>query len=101
MTDLIPFQFQQHPVRIDLDKDGNPWWVAKDVCDILGLTNVSNAVGRLDSDEKTIRSTDNALIINEFGLYSLVLKSRKKTARDFQRWLTRRNGQQYLKVVEP
>lgn len=88
MTDVMPLSFEDHPVRIDLDEQGNPWWVAKDVCEILGISNISDAVGRLDSDEKRVGSTNNTLIINEFGLYSLVLKSRKKKAKEFQRWIT-------------
>lgn len=78
--------------------DGNPWFVAKDVCDCLELDNVSQAVSYLDLDEKGIISNDtlndstglrrDSRIINESGLYSLVLRSRKPEAKAFKRWIT-------------
>ncbi|ALP36356.1 hypothetical protein ASL14_09410 [Paenibacillus sp. IHB B 3084] len=75
--------------------EGEPWFVAKDICDSLGITNQGNAVARLDEDEKqTIRLTDtlsrnpNTVIVNESGLYSLILGSRKPEARAFKRWIT-------------
>ncbi|MBG9788513.1 BRO-N domain-containing protein [Brevibacillus laterosporus] len=52
------FNYQNQQVRVIL-KDGEPWFVAKDVCEVLGIGNQGNAVGRLDEDEKqTIRLTD-------------------------------------------
>lgn len=85
---------------------GEPWFVAKDVCIAIGVTNQGNAVARLEGDEKqTIRLADtlsrnpNTQIVNEPGLYSLILGSRKPEARAFKRWIThevipsiRRNG---------
>ncbi len=76
-----------------------PWFVAADVCRALDISNVSDALKRLDADEKmTIDSTDGHSgsrggahflnIINEPGLYSLVLGSRKPEAKDFKRWIT-------------
>jgi prophage antirepressor-like protein len=74
---------------------GEPWFVAKDVCDALSITNQGNAVARLDEDEKqTIRLTDtlsrnpNTTLVNESGLYQLILGSRKPEARAFKRWIT-------------
>lgn len=52
MKELIKFDYQGKEVRTITDEQGNPWWVAKDVCDILGLADVSDAVTRLDEDEK-------------------------------------------------
>jgi prophage antirepressor-like protein len=87
MPDLIPFLFGDHPVRIHLDDDDQPWWVAKDVCAVLGLQNISNAVGRLQAGEKGVRQADNLLIINESGLYRLIFRSDKPDARRFQDWV--------------
>lgn len=80
-------------VRI-LEKDNELWFVAKDVCDCLGLGDTSKAVGRLDADEKGTNSIptpgghQNLLTVNEYGLYSLVLSSRKPEAKEFKRWIT-------------
>ncbi|MFT2094171.1 Bro-N domain-containing protein [Acidiphilium multivorum] len=88
------------PVRIT-DRDGNPWFVAADVCRILGIENPARTISRLDDDERdTLHSmkgvVDNLFrkgaqsvsIINESGLYSLVLTSRKPEAKEFKRWIT-------------
>ena len=74
--------------------NGEPWWVAKDVCEILELSNVSMTVSRLDEDERGISNTytlggeQNMSIINESGLYSLVLRSNKPEAKKFKKWIT-------------
>jgi anti-repressor protein len=78
-----------------VDENGNPWWIAKEACDILGLGNVARAVKSLDSDEKnTISLTDTIqkgspkrTIINEPGLYNLIHKSTKPKAKAFSRWI--------------
>lgn len=75
-------------------KDGEPWFVAMDVCKALKITNGRDAANRLDEDEKGVVLTDtlggqqNVTIINEPGLYSLVLSSRKPEAKTFKRWIT-------------
>lgn len=76
-------------------KDGEPLFVAADVCRALEITNVGNALARLDGDEKDdIRSTDTigrtqeVAAVTESGLYSLVLGSRKPEAKAFKRWIT-------------
>ena len=76
-------------------EDGEPWFVAKDVCDALGLGNVGQALARLDEDEKSsITLNDgtpgnpNKSIVSESGLYALVLASRKPEAHAFKRWVT-------------
>lgn len=73
-----------------VEKDGEPWFVAKDVCAALELNQVTNAVRRLDDDEHTLISNKGKGInvVNEPGLYSLVLSSRKPEARAFKRWVT-------------
>lgn len=81
-------------VRTALDQDGNIWFVAKDVCDVLGIVNNRDAMSRLDEDEKDVVNTDTlggaqkANIINESGMYTLVLTSRKPQAKEFKKWLT-------------
>ena len=89
------FDFKGAALRTLTDENGEPWFVAKDVCDILGID--TNHLGEsLDSDEmNTLRITEgntrgnpNKTIISEPGLYRLVMKSRKPEAKEFQRWVT-------------
>lgn len=94
MNELQIFSFRDAQVRMLLIS-GEPWWVAKDVCDVLDLDNVSQALSGLDDDEKNTvsipdgnRGNPNMAIVNEAGLYSLVLRSRKPEAKAFKRWIT-------------
>ncbi len=93
MTDLITKQFDSKDVRIVL-KDGEPWWVAKDVCDVLEHSNSRMALSNLDEDEKgvsnvyTLGGEQEMCVISESGLYRLIMLSRKKEAKPFQRWVT-------------
>ncbi len=90
---LHVFTYQDNEVRHFL-KDGEPWWVASDVCKILEHSDVSMAVRRLDEDEKgtnsvcTLGGKQSVLCINEPGLYTLILTSRKPEAKAFKRWVT-------------
>ena len=94
---LQKFNFDNNNVRVIL-KDGNPWFVAKDICSVLGLSNVSQSLAILDDDERGIISNDTIeeqsftkytiLIISESGFYNLVLSSRKPEARAFKKWVT-------------
>jgi prophage antirepressor-like protein len=74
--------------------DGEPWLVAKDVCDVLGIANSRDALRGLDDDEKGVATTDTLgggqqlNVINEPGFYRLVMRSRKPQAGPFQRWVT-------------
>lgn len=93
-TNLIPFTYQDQPVRV-VEINGDPWFVAKDVCDALELGNIGQATATLDSDERdSITIADGTpgspvrLIISEPGLYSLTMRSRKPEARAFKRWVT-------------
>ena len=80
-------------------RDGEPWFVAKDVCECLELSNAAQALSYLDEDEKSIITNDtlndssglrkDSRIIPESGLYSLILRSRKPEAKEFKRWVTR------------
>lgn len=80
-------------VRV-VECNGEPWFVASDVCRALGLGNSRMATDRLDDDEKGVISTDtpggmqNMTVTNEPGLYTLVLGSRKPEAKAFKRWIT-------------
>jgi prophage antirepressor-like protein len=93
--DIIPFHFHDREVLTIRDDQGDPWWRASDVCEHCGILNVSQACERLDTDEKAVicltdttgRSQD-MLIVNEPGLYRLVMRSRKAAAKEFQRWVT-------------
>lgn len=75
-------------------QNGEPWFVSKDVCDCLELSNSRKAIARLDNDEKAdVTLSDgsqnrNYSIVNEYGLYALVLSSRKPEAKQFKRWIT-------------
>lgn len=87
------FNYKGQQVRTVI-KDGQPWWVAKDVCNILGLGNSRMALERLDDDEKGVSLIDTPgglqqmQVVNEPGLYVLILGSRKKEAKEFKRWVT-------------
>lgn len=77
-------------IRI-VEKDGEPWFVAVDVCDILGLSNPTIVVSRLDKDERAkfnLGRQGDSTIVNEPGLYTLILGSRKPEAKAFKRWIT-------------
>lgn len=77
-------------IRTTVDESGEPWFVASDVCASLDLANVTNAVKRLDADELTLISIKGRDVnaVNEPGLYSLVLGSKKPEAKAFKRWVT-------------
>ncbi|MGG1291409.1 phage antirepressor [Bacillus smithii] len=87
------FQYKEHQVRTVI-KDGEPWFVAKDVCNVLEIKNSRDAISRLDDDEKDVALTDTLggkqemAIVNEPGLYTLILGSRKPEAKAFKRWVT-------------
>ena len=93
MNELMQFGFEGHQVRIVM-RDGELWWVAADVCDILGIGRPQDSVRYLDEDEKgrclvdTPSGQQEMLVVNEPGLYSLILRSRKPEAKAFKRWVT-------------
>ena len=97
MTNVIQvFDYKSNKVRT-VEQDGRVWFVAKDVCDILGLTNAREAIKPLDDDEKsTVRISDgtsklggnpNVNVISESGVYALVFRSNKPEAKNFARWV--------------
>ncbi len=76
-------------------QDGQPWFIAKDVCDALDITNSRDAVTALDADERRnvaisygIRGNPNRTIVSESGMYSLIFRSQKPEAKAFRKWLT-------------
>ncbi|GAB3635140.1 hypothetical protein GCM10027422_07300 [Hymenobacter arcticus] len=95
---LVIFEYEDNLEREDLttiDIDGEVWFIALEVCKVLDIQNVSDAVSRLDEDEKQVtmlprsgqlRATN---IISESGLYNLILRSNKPGAKAFRRWLTK------------
>jgi prophage antirepressor-like protein len=97
MPNSLPMEFnfstQSQSVRIELI-NSEPWFVAKDVCDILELSNVSKALLSLDDDEKgitkvqTLGGEQSLLIVNESGLYNLIFRSNKPEAKKFRKWVT-------------
>lgn len=87
------FDYNGQEVRT-VEMNGQPWFVAADVCMVLEIGNPSQAASRLDDDEKGIISNDTPggkqkmTIVSESGLYSLILGSRKPEAKQFKRWIT-------------
>lgn len=87
------FNFNKQPIQIVV-KQYEPWFVASDVAKVLGYRNASDAARLLDGDEKgthnlrTLGGEQKVIIVNESGLYALVLKSRKPEAKPFRRWVT-------------
>lgn len=92
-SQLQIFDFNQSPVRL-IEQGGQPWFVAADVCQVLGLSNVTEALRSLDEDElaSELLNTDTQgrtmRLISESGLYALIFKSRKAVAKAFRKWVT-------------
>ena len=90
---VFTFNENNKPIRVEL-VDGEPWFVAKDVCDALTLENSRKATASLDDDEKgvspivTPSGTQQMTIVNESGLYNLIFQSRKPEAKKFRKWVT-------------
>lgn len=90
MSEVSVFNFQSLAVRTTTIA-GEPWFVAADVCKVLEIQNVTQAMGRLDEDERAmlnIGRQGEATVLNESGLYSLILGSRKPEAKTFKKWVT-------------
>jgi anti-repressor protein len=87
---IIVKQFENDNVRI-IDINGNPWFVAKDICMVLGIKNPSDSLKTLDEEERArfnLGRQGKTNIINESGLYNFVLQSRKPEAKKFKKWVT-------------
>ena len=95
MNDVKLFNFENHEVRTTLI-NGEPWFVGKDVADILGYLKPLDAISRhVDEDDSvkhgltdSLGRIQNTIIINESGLYSLILSSKLPTAKKFKHWVT-------------
>lgn len=116
-SEIQVFTYENNNVRT-VERDGEVWFVAKDVCDILELTNAREALKSLDDDEKSsVRISDgtspkggnpNVNIISESGLYGLIMRSNKPEAKKFSRWVRHevlpqiiKNGTYSIPQVEP
>ena len=111
---LMPFDYEGREVRVVKDDQGEPWFVAADVCAVLQLPETHKAVARLDEDEKDRNSipthggSQSMTVVSEAGLYNLVLGSRKPEAKRFKRWVThevlpaiRKTGSYVVPAVAP
>lgn len=85
------FTYDSHSVRM-LNKNGELWWVLADVCKVLGIANPTQTAARLDDDERAMLDiglrNGKVNCINESGLYSVILRSDKKEAKSFRKWVT-------------
>lgn len=91
MNELQIFKYEQNEIRT-IQKDGEPWFILKDVCGVLGISNATDVAKRLDSDEVTRFNlgglSGETNIINESGLYNVILRSDKPEAKPFRKWVT-------------
>lgn len=96
MNELQVFNYNGNEVRT-IQKDGEPWWVLKDVCDVLNIENHKDLPKRLEDDEvgrfdlphpQSRNKTLEMLCINESGLYNVILRSDKPEAKPFRKWVT-------------
>jgi prophage antirepressor-like protein len=92
-SNLSAFEFQMQEVRVHLDGNGEPWWVARDVCAILEIANPKNAYARIQDKWKGVHTIDtpggkqDMVCVSEAGLYKLIFVSRKPIAEEFQAWV--------------
>ena len=92
MNGLQVFQYEGKQVRT-VEKDGETWWVLKDVCAVLGILKHRDVAARLDADERgsvrvdTLGGTQEMVCVNESGLYHVILRSDKPQAKPFRRWV--------------
>lgn len=92
-NEVVPFGYDDQLVRTILI-DNSPWFVANDVCAALDIKNPRHAISILDDDEKGVGKTDTLggeqemNIINESGLYTLIMRSNKPEAKRFRKWVT-------------
>lgn len=93
-VEVFNFSQEKAPIRVQLI-NSEPWFVAKDVCEVLGIANHKDAASRLDEDERhgvgitdPIGRPQTVTAVSESGLYSLVFQSRKAEAKKFRKWVT-------------
>lgn len=92
-VEVFNFSQEKAPIRVQLI-NSEPWFVATDVCQVLGISNNRDAVSRLDDDEKATSALPTQFgvkdmwLVSESGLYSLIFQSRKAEAKKFRKWVT-------------
>lgn len=94
MNDLQIFKYQNREVRT-VELNGEPWFVLKDVCGVLGISHITDTAKRMDEDEvgqteviDSVGRKQQTYIINESGLYNVILRSDKPEAKPFRKWVT-------------
>ena len=93
MNNLQTFSYESAKIRA-VDVNGEPWFIAKDVCDAINIADPSQAAERLDEDERLMRTIyvsgqgRKTLMVNESGLYALIIRSNKEEAKSFRKWIT-------------
>ena len=93
MNKIQVFSFEGKEIRT-IQIEGEPWWVLKDVCEVLDLTSPHKVAERLDEDEKgrslipTLGGNQELTVVSESGLYNVILRSDKSEAKQFKRWVT-------------
>ena len=95
MNDITIFNHLGNDIRVMTDKQGEPWFVLKDICDALDLKNISDVASRLDEDGvgtteviDNLGRTQKTNVVTEAGLYEVIFMSRKPEAKAFKRWVT-------------
>ncbi len=94
MNELMNLDFEGTPVRVITADDGTPRWALADVCAACGIANPRNVAARLDDRQKGVVTMDTLggpqkiTVVNEDGLYDVILDSRKPEARRFRKWVT-------------
>ena len=90
---LQTWNYESSEIRT-VQMNGEPWWVLADVCKVLEISNSRNVSNRLEADEKgvtlvdTLGGAQQVTIINESGLYAVILRSDKPQAKPFRKWVT-------------
>lgn len=93
MSNIQIFNYQSNEVRT-VEMGGEPWFVLKDVCNILGISKYRDTAARLEADERgsvevdTLGGTQQVIAVNESGLYHVILRSDKPEAAPFRKWVT-------------
>lgn len=113
MNELQIFTYNETPLRT-IEKDGEVWWVLRDVCNVLGIVKTDKVAQRLDDDEKgaslvsTPSGQQNMTVVNEPGLYKVILRSDKPDAKNLMRWVThevlpsiRQTGSYSIQAMSP
>lgn len=94
MNDMQTFTYNSNEVRT-VEMNGEPWFVLKDVCEVLGISHITDTAKRMDEDEvgqtevtDSMGRKQSTYVINESGLYNVILRSDKPEAKPFRKWVT-------------